>query len=77
MFNDRENKISNFPHYKLKISAFTDGVLKSEALGLSFKSSAFHQTMIDTEKSKIAMQKKKNTVAKANNFPSGNGNPKL
>ena len=75
MFNDQENKISNFPHYKLKISALTDGMLKSEALGLSFLS--FHQTMINTEKSKIAMQKKKNTVAKANNFPPGDGNPKL
>ena len=64
MFNDRGEKISNSPNYKLKNSAFTDGVFKSEAWGLSFESLAFHQTMIDTwnqkkqhEKIKVQLQK--------------------
>ena len=76
MFNDRENKISKFPHYKLKFSAFTDVVFKSKALGLSFESLAIasNQTMINTGKSKITMQKNNSTIAKANNLPHGNGN---
>ena len=35
---------------------------------------ALHQTMINTEKSKIAMQKTKSAIAKANKLPPGNGN---
>ena len=56
-------KISNFPYYKLKFSAFTDGMFKisiDEALGLSFESLAFHQTMINTEKSNLKIATRKN-----------------
>ena len=66
MIKYQENIISIFPNYKLKISAFTDGMLQREAFGLYFLSFIFYQTMI--QKNQTSNAKKKAQLQKQTTF---------
>ena len=65
-----EKQISNFPHMKLKFSAFTctDGMFKSKALGLSFESLAFIKQWLIQKNQKEQCKKIKVHLQKQTTF---------